>query len=446
MSELLARRMQRLESSSAGPRLSDDNIDANVIVCSPASPDVPRGPACGAASEAPRLHIITEEVQPLDAQLDQDRLLKLFQTDLGFDGELPVSACVIYRALVHWRSFETESTDVFDKIMGIMRAAIWAQDPDVAPGAGASADSAAQPEAARSGAGQDEDVVGSIDKLAYWLANSACLLNLLLRSFKASEVPRETAAFRQAIFSPTVTSEDEIAAAEADGVQLVKPMFPALLFGQQLAAYVEEVYLCIVGNLNNDASTNFLRNTYQWNMRAAAQRLATPIPAAEARWSLITTKLSDMLNILKLNHVPAFLVRRVFRQIFALINAELFNRVLLNRRSCAFHFHIRQAVEFVAFPERSDMCLEDLRCFPALSMMQLHRIAGLNSTFLTHAMLDALREKSKEEASCDCTTSFLLDHDRSIPFSVSDMYKEQPKISGNDLLPPDSFLKSLLSP
>ncbi|CAI5474494.1 unnamed protein product [Closterium sp. Yama58-4] len=220
----------------------------------------------------------------LDAQLDQDKLLQLFQTDLSFDGELPVSACVMYSALVHWRSFEVESTDVFDKIIGIMRAAIGAQDPYAAPDADAVAKSVTQPEAASSGAGKDEDAVGSIVKMAYWLANAASLLLLLLRSFKTNEVPREMAAFHkvklskdrdiivahsiftflQAIFSPNVPSEDEIAAAEADGVQLVKPTFPALLFGKELAAYVKKVYMYFANNLRNDIAPILVAGYEAW--------------------------------------------------------------------------------------------------------------------------------------------------------------------------------------
>ncbi|CAI5512031.1 unnamed protein product [Closterium sp. Naga37s-1] len=90
--------------------------------------------------------------------------------------------------------------------MGIMRAAIGAQDPSAAPGADAGVAPDAQPEAARSGAGKDEDAAGSIDKLAYWLTNAASLLLLLMRSFKTDKVPREMAAFRKSLTWSAVAS------------------------------------------------------------------------------------------------------------------------------------------------------------------------------------------------------------------------------------------------
>ncbi|CAI5473622.1 unnamed protein product [Closterium sp. Yama58-4] len=310
MSGLLERRKQRLQSSSAGSRLSDDIIDANVVVCSPASPAIPRGPV-------PDLSTLLSfspcpASQPLDSQPDQDRLLQLFQTDLGFDGELPVSACVIYRALVHWRSFETAYTNVFDKILGIMSA-----DIEAAPDAGASADSAAQPKAARSGAGEHEDAVGSIDKLAVLLNRQSCSL------------------------------------------------------------HYADVYL-----------KEGLRELQQWTSAVSEEY-------AGGAW--------DQLQ------------------------------------------HIRQAVEFIVLPEKTEMPLEELCLhFPALNMRQLYRISSMiptsdpNAIFATRAMLDAMREKCKEENPRN-DICFLLEADWGIPFSVSDMYKEQPKISLNDLLVPPHF-------
>ncbi|CAI5492080.1 unnamed protein product [Closterium sp. Naga37s-1] len=76
-------------------------------------------------------------------------------------------------------------------------------------------------------------------------------------------------------------------------------------------------------------------------------------------------KLSDMLNFLKLNHVPAFLVRSLFRQIYALVNAELFNR-----------YH--------------------------------------SATFVTGAMMDAIHEKCKKEVARYDTDAFLLDTDHNL--------------------------------
>ncbi|CAI5474497.1 unnamed protein product [Closterium sp. Yama58-4] len=122
-----------------------------------------------------------------------------------------------------------------------MNTVIGPQAPYDAPGVHADANSDQQAEAARSSAGEDEDAVGSIGKLAYWLVNAAYLLHLLMRYFKTDEVPRETVAFHQAIFSPTVPSEDEITVAEADGLHLVKPI--VLLSRRSCTLHYVDAYL-----------------------------------------------------------------------------------------------------------------------------------------------------------------------------------------------------------
>ena len=50
-------------------------------------------------------------------QENQDLLIKCITQDLGFSGGKPVAACVIYKCLLHWRSFEVERTSVFDRII-----------------------------------------------------------------------------------------------------------------------------------------------------------------------------------------------------------------------------------------------------------------------------------------------------------------------------------------
>ncbi|CAI5962952.1 unnamed protein product [Closterium sp. NIES-65] len=48
---------------------------------------------------------------------DQEELLRVIVSELGFDSSRPVVACVTYKALLHWRSFEAERTSVFDRII-----------------------------------------------------------------------------------------------------------------------------------------------------------------------------------------------------------------------------------------------------------------------------------------------------------------------------------------
>lgn len=43
---------------------------------------------------------------------------------LGFTGRRPVAACIIYKCLLQWRSFEVERTSVFDRIIQTIGHAI----------------------------------------------------------------------------------------------------------------------------------------------------------------------------------------------------------------------------------------------------------------------------------------------------------------------------------
>jgi hypothetical protein len=46
--------------------------------------------------------------------------------------------------------------------------------------------------------------------------------------------------------------------------------------------------------------------------------------------------LDTLLTVMKANHVPVFLVRKFFTQIFCFINVQLFNALLLRRECCSF--------------------------------------------------------------------------------------------------------------
>lgn len=59
-----------------------------------------------------------------DVQENQDLLVKCISQDLGFSGGKPVAACVIYKCLLHWRSFEVERTGIFDRIIQTIASSI----------------------------------------------------------------------------------------------------------------------------------------------------------------------------------------------------------------------------------------------------------------------------------------------------------------------------------
>lgn len=62
--------------------------------------------------------------QIYEIQENQELLIKCISQHLGFSGERPIAACIIYKCLLQWRSFEVERTSVFDRIIQTIGQAI----------------------------------------------------------------------------------------------------------------------------------------------------------------------------------------------------------------------------------------------------------------------------------------------------------------------------------
>ena len=48
---------------------------------------------------------------------NQDLLIKFIPKQIGFAGNSLIAGCIIYKCLLHWRSFEVDRTSVFDRII-----------------------------------------------------------------------------------------------------------------------------------------------------------------------------------------------------------------------------------------------------------------------------------------------------------------------------------------
>ncbi|XP_019084220.1 PREDICTED: myosin-17-like [Camelina sativa] len=100
---------------------------------------------------------------------NQEVLVKCISQNLGYDGGKPVAAYVIYKCLIHWRSFEDKSTNIFNRIVQVLASAT--EVPD-----------------------------NNNEVLAYWLSNLATLFLLLRRmsaSASATTTPVTSRAFKQ---------------------------------------------------------------------------------------------------------------------------------------------------------------------------------------------------------------------------------------------------------
>ncbi|XP_056844387.1 myosin-10-like [Raphanus sativus] len=144
-----------------------------------------------------------------------DVLLGFVSQNIGFSHGKPVAAFTIYKCLIHWKLFEAEKTSIFDRIVPLFRSAI--ENPE------------------------------DNDNLTYWLTNTSTLLFLLQRSLKthgtngasANKPPQPTSFFGRMTQGFRSTSS---ASLSGDVVQQVDARVPALLFKQQLTAYVETIF------------------------------------------------------------------------------------------------------------------------------------------------------------------------------------------------------------
>ncbi|XP_043692189.1 myosin-11-like isoform X1 [Telopea speciosissima] len=400
-------------------------------------------------------------------QENQDLLIRCIAQHLGFSGSRPIAACIIYKCLRHWRSFEVERTSVFDHIIQTIGQAIETQENN--------------------------------DVLAYWLSNASTLLLLLQRTLKASGAAgmapqrrrsssatlfgRMTQSFRGAPQGVNLSFSNGGVVGGVDTLRQVEAKYPALLFKQQLTAYVEKIYGMIRDNLKKEISPLLgLCIQAPRTSRASLVKGSSRSPANGtaqqvliAHWQGIVKSLGIFLSTLKANHVPPFLVRKVFTQIFSFINVQLFNSLLLRRECCSFsngeyvkaglaeleHWcykatdeyagsawdelkHIRQAIGFLVIHQKPKKTLDEIShdLCPVLSIQQLYRISTMywDDKYGTHSVssdvISNMRVLMTEDSNNAGSNSFLLDDDSSIPFSVDDISKSMEQIDISDIEPP----------
>ncbi|KAI5424027.1 hypothetical protein KIW84_030299 [Lathyrus oleraceus] len=400
-------------------------------------------------------------------QENQELLIRCIAQHLGFAGNRPIAACIIYKCLLHWRSFEVERTSVFDRIIQTIGHAIETQENN--------------------------------NVLAYWLSNASTLLLLLQRTLKASGAAgmapqrrrsssatlfgRMTQSFRGAPAGVNLSLINGSNSGGVDTLRQVEAKYPALLFKQQLTAYVEKIYGMIRDNLKKEISPLLglciqAPRTSRASLVKGSSRSVANTEAQKAliaHWQGIVKSLGNFLNTLKENNVPPFLVRKVFTQIFSFINVQLFNSLLLRRECCSFsngeyvkaglaeleHWcykatdeyagpawdelkHIRQAIGFLVIHQKPKKTLDEIShdLCPVLSIQQLYRISTMywDDKYGTHSVspdvISNMRVLMTEDSNNAVSNSFLLDDDSSIPFSVDDISKSKEQIDISDIEPP----------
>ncbi|KAI4387355.1 hypothetical protein MLD38_005194 [Melastoma candidum] len=397
-------------------------------------------------------------------QENQDLLIKCISEDLGFSGGKPVAACLIFKSLMHWRSFEVDRTVVFDRIIQTIGVAIEVQENN--------------------------------DLLAYWLSNASTLLLFLQRTLKPSGAASFTPQRRRASASLFGRVSQGLKASPpsvglsflhgrilgaSDNLRQVEAKYPALLFKQQLTAFLEKIYGMIRDNMKKEISPilgqciQAPRTSRASMVKGRSQANAAAQQALIAHWRSIVDVLNNCLKTMRANYVPPIITRKIFSQLFSFINVQLFNSLLLRRECCSFSNgefvktglaeleqwchdsteefvgsawdelkHIRQAVGFLVIHQKPKKSLKEITndLCPVLSIQQLYRISTMywDDKYGTHSVsadvISSMRVMMTEASNNAVSNSFLLDDDSSIPFTLEDISKSVEQVEVPEIDPP----------
>ncbi|CAN8247655.1 unnamed protein product [Cochlearia groenlandica] len=387
-------------------------------------------------------------------QESHDVLIKCLMDERRFDNGRSVAAWIVYKTLYQWRSFEAEKTNIFDKIVHTIRSSIESQD--------------------------------ETRELTYWLTTSSTLLYLLQSTLKFSNTnnaaSRRNRSPRAALFGRLVQGMQSSSVGletssgysgmvgKSNDQQMIDAKYPALLFKQHLAAYVEKTYGMIRDNLKKEINPllnlciHAPRPTRAKNLRDVTKGIHMTVTAKQqasyVQWQNIINKLEHTLSFMAENHVPPMITRKLFHQVFSYINVQLFNSLLLRRECCSFSngeylkmgLHeleqwclkaedeaarspwdelepIRQAVKFLVSHQKTQKSLEEItkEICPVLSIPQVYRIGTMfwddkyGTQGLSPEVITQMRKLMAEDTVNMTYPSFLLDVDSSIPFSVEDV-------------------------
>ncbi|XP_030499748.1 myosin-6 isoform X1 [Cannabis sativa] len=388
-----------------------------------------------------------------------DALINCVVKNIGYSQGKPIAAFTIYKCLLHWKSFEAERTSVFDRLIQMIGSQIENQENN--------------------------------DHMAYWLSNTSALLFLLQRSMKGAgsgatqqrKLPPATSLFgRMTLGFRSSPSSANLPAPAVDVIRQVEAKYPALLFKQQLTAYVEKIYGIVRDNLKKELSSLISLCIQAPRASKGALRSGRSFgkDSPTSHWQTIIESLNTLLSTLKENFVPPILVQKIFTQTFSFINVQLFNSLLLRRECCTFSNgeyvksglaelelwccqakdeyagsswdelkHIRQAVGFLVIHQKYRISYDEITndLCPILSVQQLYRICTLywddnyNTRSVSPDVISSMRVLMTEDSNNAVSNSFLLDDNSSIPFSVDDLSTALHVKDFSDVTPAEELLE-----
>ncbi|XP_076882942.1 myosin-6-like [Bidens hawaiensis] len=337
-----------------------------------------------------------------------DTLLVAIKHDLGFSKGKPVATYIIYKSLLQWKYFEAEKTSVFDRLIQVISSSIEKENDN--------------------------------KHMAYWLSTTSTLLFLIQKSLTAAghKSPKPSLFGRMT---------QGFSKSSNDLVHHVEGKYPALLFKQQLTAYVEKIFAILRHNLKKDVSS-----LLSYCIQAA--RTSQDNPPPPTHWGIVIECLNGTLTTLKENYVPSLLIQKIIIEVFSNINAQIFNSFLLYQECCTFrngeyvqaglveleHWcgrtsseyvgssldelqHTRQAVGFLVIQQKPKIGYDELttKLCPVLGVHQHYRLCTLytddhGTGSVTPEVISKLKVFADNEKS-----SYLLDGNCSVPFSTDEI-------------------------
>lgn len=385
---------------------------------------------------------------------EEDKLLTAISNDMGFSKGRPVAALVVFRCCLQWRSFQAERTSMFDRIIQVIGGQIEKQ--------------------------QDDNGC-----LAYWLTNTVTLLHLLQKNIKpasnsqftrrgsaSASTPSTAGRILGGLFGRSVQpGEASIHGGGVGGFRQVEAKYPALLFKQQLDAFVQKIFPMMRDNVKKQITPMLTGCIHTPKGRAAGSSLRRSVstdpnqPQTQGlnqHWQDILGAFDQLLETLKANNVPVVLVQALFKQLFSFVNVQLFNQLLLRRECCSFsngeyvktglsHVEewigkageqymghsldelrfIRQAVTFLVIGNKPKKTLDDITrdLCPQLSIQQLYRISTMywddkyNTETVSQDVLTQMKQLMVDNNS-HASHSFLLDDDSTLPFQAQEVLSQ----------------------
>lgn len=252
----IRRRMNAsMDSHPARYRHAKSTVDASMAVPSPPSAETPpvtttNGIFAGPGQEYPEVDRTQQEIYLKQQQMykeqkrqDEEKLLQSLSTHLGFQKGRPLAAVIIFRCCLQWKSFQADKTSIFDRIIQTIGKQI-------------------------------EDKQDDNNILAYWLTNIVTLLFMLQKNIKPASsgtyskqrtpsgrsflgANRFTSFLsRVATASPSSLSEASVHGGGAGGFSQVEAKYPALLFKQQLDAFVQKIFPMLRDNVRKEITNH----------------------------------------------------------------------------------------------------------------------------------------------------------------------------------------------